>query len=113
MTSLRLDKWLWFARLAKTRSLAAKLCSNGLVTIGGAAVAKPGHLVRLGDVVTVEHGRAVRRVTVLALGNRRGPPAEARLLYAEPEPPRARRDIDRAAWLPLLDDGVDDAGRGA
>ena len=109
MTSLRLDKWLWFARFAKTRSLAAKLCSGGAVTVGGAAVAKPGHLVRLGDTVTVEHGRTVRRVTVLALGNRRGPPAEARLLYAEPEPPQARRDIDREAWVPLLDDGTSDA----
>jgi ribosome-associated heat shock protein Hsp15 len=109
MTSLRLDKWLWFARFAKTRSLAAKLCSGGQVTVGGAPVAKPGHLVRLGDTVTVEHGRNLRRVTVLALGTRRGPPAEARLLYAEAEPPQARREIDRAAWIPLLEDGTGDA----
>lgn len=109
MTGLRLDKWLWFARFARTRSLAAKLCGNGLVRVGGAAVAKPGHLVRPGDVVTVEQGRSVRRVTVLALGTRRGPPAEARLLYAEPEPPRIRCDADRAAWVPLLDDGASDA----
>ena len=112
MTSLRLDKWLWFARFAKTRSLAAKLCSGGLVTIGGVVVVKPGQLVRLGDVVTVDQGRIVRRVTVLALGDRRGPPAEARLLYAEPDPPRARRDVDRAAWLSLLDEGANDAGSG-
>lgn len=112
MTGLRLDKWLWFARFAKTRSLAAKLCGSGLVSVGGATVAKPGHLVRPGDVVTVEHGRTVRRVTVLALGNRRGPPAEARLLYAEPEPPRARRDADRATWVPLFDDDLSDAGSG-
>ncbi len=112
MTTLRLDKWLWFARFAKTRSLAAKLCSSGLVSVGGAAVAKPGHLVRLGDVVTVEAGHTVRRVTVLALGDRRGPPAEARRLYAETEPRRARRDVDRATWLPLLDESANDAGSG-
>jgi len=112
MTSLRLDKWLWFARFAKTRSLAAKLCSSGQVTVGGAAVAKPGHLVRLGDTVTLAHGRSVRRVTVLALGHRRGPPAEARLLYAEPEPPQARRDLDREGWVALLDDDASDAGPG-
>jgi ribosome-associated heat shock protein Hsp15 len=112
MTSLRLDKWLWFARLAKTRSLAAKLCSGGRVSVGGAVVVKPGHLVRRGDVVTVEQGRIVRCVTVLALGDRRGPAAEARLLYAEPEPPRARRDLDRAAWLPLLEESASDAGSG-
>ena len=109
MTGLRLDKWLWFARFAKTRSLAAKLCSGGMVTVAGAAVVKPGHLVRLGDTVTVTHGRSVRRVTVLALGKRRGPPAEARLLYAEPEPPQSRRDLEREAWVPLLDDDASDA----
>jgi len=112
MTSVRLDKWLWFARLARTRSLAAKLCSGGLVSVRGAAVVKPGHPVRLGDVVTVEQGRTVRSITVRALGDRRGPPAEARLLYAETEPPRARRDVDRAAWLPLLDESVNEAGLG-
>src|SRR5690348_18254650 len=110
MTGLRLDKWLWFARFAKTRSLAAKLCSGGQVTVGGAAVAKPGHLVRLGDTVTIVHGRSLRRVTVLALGNRRGPPAEARLLYAEPEPPQAQLDLDGVAWGRV---GVHDAGEAA
>jgi len=54
----------------------------------------------------------VRRVTVLALGDRRGPPAEARRLYAETEPRRARRDVDRATWLPLLDESANDAGSG-
>jgi len=109
MTGLRLDKWLWFARFAKTRSLAAKLCSGGQVTVGGAAVAKPGHLVRVGDTVTIVHGRSLRRVTVLALGNRRGPPAEARLLYAEPEPPQVQRDLDREAWVRLIENDAGDA----
>ena len=108
MTGLRLDKWLWFARLAKTRSLAGKLCAGGAVTVGGTVVVKRGHLVRVGDVVTVEQGRSLRRVTVLALGDRRGPPAEARVLYAEPEPPRARRDVDREAWVPLFEEGAND-----
>lgn len=109
MTAVRLDKWLWFARFAKTRSLAAKLCSGGHVAIGGATVRKPGHALRPGDVVTVEQGRIVRRVTVVALGQRRGPSAEARRLYAEQVPPRARRDLDRAAWVPLLEEGGDEA----
>jgi ribosome-associated heat shock protein Hsp15 len=108
MTTLRLDKWLWFARLAKTRSLAARLCNGGAIAVGGAVVVKPGHLVRVGDVVTVEQGRRLRRVTVQALGARRGPPAEARLLYAEPEPPRARRDIDRETWMPLLEESANE-----
>ncbi len=110
MTGLRLDKWLWFARFARTRSLAARLCAGGLVTIGDAAVLKPSHAVRVGDAVTVRQGRVVRRVTVLALAERRGSPIEARLLYAEPEPPVRLADAERAAWVPLLDDGVNEAG---
>jgi ribosome-associated heat shock protein Hsp15 len=107
MTGLRLDKWLWFARFAKTRSLAAKLCTSGAVTIGGAVVRKPGHLVRVGDVVTVRLGRVLRRVTVLGLGARRGAAAEARLLYDEPAPPLALRALEAAAWIPLIEDGAE------
>ena len=104
MTSLRLDKWLWFARFAKTRTLAAKLCAEGCVTVDGAVVLKPGHALRVDDVLTVRQGRMLRRVRVLALGERRGPPAEARLLYSEPETPRPLREVERLSWTPLIDD---------
>jgi ribosome-associated heat shock protein Hsp15 len=107
MTGLRLDKWLWFARFTRTRSLAAKLCASGAVTIDGAVVLKPGHLVRVGDVVTLRIGRVLRRVSVLALGTRRGAATEARLLYDEPTPPVALRAIEAAAWVPLTDDGAE------
>jgi ribosome-associated heat shock protein Hsp15 len=100
--SLRLDKWLWFARLARTRSLAAKLCLEGRVTLG-ARVLKPGHPVRVGDCITLVHGRMQRRLVVLALGARRGPASEARGLYAEPEPPIPIASAE-AAWTPLLDE---------
>jgi ribosome-associated heat shock protein Hsp15 len=85
--TLRLDKWLWFARMAKTRSLAAQLCAAGCVTIGGRDGIKPHHPVRVGDCVTVDLPRERRQLVVRALGVRRGPPAEARLLYDEPVPP--------------------------
>jgi ribosome-associated heat shock protein Hsp15 len=111
MTSLRLDKWLWSARFAKTRSLAAKLCAGGCVTVGGATVSKAGHPIRIGDAVAVEQGRVLRRVIVLALSDRRGPPAEARLLYAEPEPPLPLRPLERLAWTPLIDDEIGDRAR--
>jgi ribosome-associated heat shock protein Hsp15 len=104
MTSARLDKWLWFARFAKTRSLAAKLCTRGSVTVGSVPVAKAAHPVYVGDALTVRQGRLLRRVTVLALGERRGPPAEARLLYAEAEMPLALRDVERRAWTPLIEE---------
>ena len=88
MTSatLRLDKWLWFARLARTRSLAARLCAEGCVAIGAQQVVKPHHPVRIGDEVTVPLPHRRRCVIVRALGVRRGPPAEARYLYDEPAP---------------------------
>jgi ribosome-associated heat shock protein Hsp15 len=104
MTGLRLDKWLWFARFARTRSLAARLCSNGAVTIGGSVIRKPGHLVRVGDALTLRHGRVLRQIAVLALAARRGSPAEARLLYAEPDPPLRLRAVEEAEWEPLIEE---------
>ncbi len=104
MTGLRLDKWLWFARFAKTRSLAARLCSDGAVAIAGAPVLKPGHPVRVGDVLILRLGRVRREVTVRALASRRGSPAEARLLYAEPSAPVALRAAERAEWVPLIEE---------
>lgn len=104
MSGARLDKWLWFARFAKTRSLAAKLCAEGAVTVAGEPVLKPGHAVRVGDSIGVRQGRTLRQVTVRALGSRRGPPAEARLLYDEPAPPLSLRAAERAAWEPLIDE---------
>jgi ribosome-associated heat shock protein Hsp15 len=104
MTGLRLDKWLWFARFARTRSLAARLCSDGAVAIGGATVLKPGHPVRVGDVLTVRQGRLQREIRVLALAERRGSPAEARLLYAEPTAPVPLTAVERAEWVPLIEE---------
>ncbi len=103
--TLRLDKWLWFARLAKTRSLAAKLCAGGAVAVGAQVALKPHHRVRVGDNVTVPQGRLVRTVQIVALGHRRGPASEARLLYSELVPPR--RIAGDEAWIPLLDAAED------
>jgi ribosome-associated heat shock protein Hsp15 len=102
-TTLRLDKWLWFARLAKTRSLAARLCAAGAVAVAGQTMRKPHHPVRVGDIVTLPQGRTVRTVHVAALGSRRGPAAEARQLYVEPDEPRRQPGQDD--WTSLFDDG--------
>lgn len=108
--TLRLDKWLWFARVTRTRSLAAKWCAGGQVSVGGSLVVKPHHPVRVGDVVSVSNGKWRRELTVRALGVRRGPAAEARLLYDEPSPAVSLRDGDAEGWEPLLDvDGPDEA----
>jgi len=77
----RLDKWLWFARFARTRSLAAQLASNGFVRVNGLRAENPAKGVGIGDVVTVAAPHATLAVRVLGLGLRRGPAPEARLLY--------------------------------
>lgn len=84
---LRIDKWLWFARFFKTRSLAAAMVAEGEVTLNGAVIAKTSAAVRVGDEVIFPAGRRRRRVTVLALGERRGPAPEAQALYREEDPP--------------------------
>ncbi len=86
---LRLDKWLWYARLFKSRSAASRLCAAGRLRIGGSLVTKAHQRVRLGDVITFPQGRLIRVVKVLALAARRGPAAEARLLYEDLRPPRS------------------------
>jgi ribosome-associated heat shock protein Hsp15 len=79
---LRLDKWLWQARFAKTRSLAARQIAEGLVLLDGRAV-KPSQRARIGDRVSLRFGTADHVIEIRALGQRRGPAAEARLLYME------------------------------
>jgi ribosome-associated heat shock protein Hsp15 len=97
----RLDQWLWFARLVKTRSLAARLCVAGAVTVNGFAIRKPNYVLRIGDAVAVPQGGYRRTVRVLALGARRGPATEARLLYEEIGEPVRLADLT-PAWEPLL-----------
>ena len=101
--TLRLDKWLWFARLARTRSLATRLCQAGGVSIGGSVMMKPHHPVRVGDHVTVAQGRVRRRLVIAALGDRRGPAEVARLLYHETEPPLPLVAFE-PGWTTLFDD---------
>jgi ribosome-associated heat shock protein Hsp15 len=84
---LRLDKWLWYARFCKSRTLAAKLCASGRIHLDGAIVQKPHQQVRAGDVLTFPLGAHVRVIKILALGSRRGPAPEARRLYEDLQPP--------------------------
>ncbi len=83
MSRQRIDKWLWFARMVKTRTLAAALVSQGQVRLNKVKVAKPAQEVGPGDVITLAaHGR-VRVIKVLAIGTRRGPASEAQTLYED------------------------------
>lgn len=81
--ALRLDKWLFFARLFKSRGLAAARIEAGGIRLNGQPCRKPGHVLRVGDALTVSANGRVRALRVMALGDRRGPATEARNLYLE------------------------------
>lgn len=95
----RLDRWLWFTRILKSRTLAAALVSEGKVRVNRERVDKPAQTIRVGDVITAAAHRRVHILKVLELGSRRGPPAEARALYEDLSPPppppeeKAARDL--------------------
>ena len=79
---LRLDKWLWAARLYKTRSLSCEEIDKGRVRLNGQPV-KPSHDVKPGDTLEIRSGPIVRTLLVLALSGVRGPAPVAALLYEE------------------------------
>jgi ribosome-associated heat shock protein Hsp15 len=84
----RVDKWLWFARVAKTRTQAAALVSEGKVRINREKTDRPSQLVRRGDVLTIAvHGR-VRVLEVLAAGERRGSSSDAQAIAKDLTPTR-------------------------
>jgi ribosome-associated heat shock protein Hsp15 len=106
---LRLDKWLWFARFVKTRSLATKLIVDGRMRVNGAPTQKAHYAVKLGDVLTFPLGPHIRVIKVLALGSRRGPASEAQLLYEDLDPPHKREGAP--APTPTFEDRNTGAGR--
>jgi ribosome-associated heat shock protein Hsp15 len=97
--SLRIDKWLWFARFYKSRSLATTAVAGGLVHLNGERV-KPSHSVRIDDRLVITRDELRIEVVVTGLPVRRGPATEARLHYAEtPESVAAREERRRVAAL--------------
>lgn len=80
---LRLDKWLFHARLLKSRGIAADRVEAGGVRLNGQPCRKPGRMVKPGDLLVVSAHGKVRAVEVLALGTRRGPASEAETLYRD------------------------------
>jgi ribosome-associated heat shock protein Hsp15 len=97
LDSLRLDKWLWYARFFKTRSAASKMILSGKLRIDGALVNKPHRAVQIGHVYTFAQGSHIRVIKVLALATRRGPAPEAALLYEDMAPIEPRQKQDGAS----------------
>ena len=86
----RLDKWLWFARFFKTRSLAATRVAAGDVRVDGERVTKRATLIHAGNVLTFAIGEHVRVIQIDDIGVRRGPAPEAQELYTDISPPVAK-----------------------
>ncbi len=100
----RIDKWLWYARLAKSRTQAQKVAVSGSVRINREKIDSASHAVKVGDTLTIGLESGVRVLRILATGTRRGPASEARLLFEDLSPPAPERTADAP-------DGNDPGGR--
>ena len=90
---VRLDRWLWAARLFKTRALAGEAIAGGKVQVNGVR-AKAAKLIQVGDDIRVRKGPFDFHLTVRALAERRGPASSAAGLYLEsPEGKRTREQL--------------------
>lgn len=79
----RLDKWLWFARVVRTRSLAAKLVAGGHVRVNSQRVKAPARPIGPGDMLTIALHYRVRVLRVIAAAARRGSARDAACLFEE------------------------------
>ncbi len=91
----RVDQWLFFSRLIKSRSLAGRLVTTGKVRLNKEKLVKPSQTVKVGDVITAMINQRLRVIQVEALGHRRGPASEAQLLYTDLTPKEEKGDKGR------------------
>ncbi len=105
MERQRIDKWLWHARLVRSRADAAALATAGHVRVNGKRRTAAGHPIRLGDVLTVALDRSVRVVEVAGFCDRRGAAPAARATYRDltmPSGPEACAAAAGSATVPPL-----------
>ncbi len=105
----RLDKWLWFARVVKTRTQAAALVTEGRIRINTVKTDRPAQPVRPGDMLTIALRGRIRVLEVVLPGDKRGGAPEAALLFKDQSPPPPPRAVDEHPDGGL---GVRDAGSG-
>ena len=107
--SLRIDKWLWYARFFKSRTLAGKLCTSNRLRLNSQLTRKSNATLKVGDVLTFPKEKEIRVIKVIALDTRRGPASEAIALYEDLDPPKPR-SRDEAKKPPGA--GARDSGAG-
>jgi ribosome-associated heat shock protein Hsp15 len=88
----RIDKWLWHARVVRTRSAASALVASGHVRLNGQRIDAPSRAVRAGDVVTIALDRTVRVLKIVGFAERRGSADAARVLCEDLSPAPVRSD---------------------
>ena len=98
LNTVRLDKWFWYARFIKSRTLATKLCNSGKVRVNGVLIKKAHQGIRIGDVLTFPLGSDIRVIKILQLGGRRGPAKEAQTLYEDLQPIDQRKKRDQSQF---------------
>lgn len=89
----RIDKWLWFARVAKSRPLAVDLIERGYVRVDGRRIKQPAKLVGAGNILTIALERRILVLEILDCADRRGPFSAASKLYRVIEEPPASTGI--------------------
>lgn len=103
---IRIDKWLWHARVVKSRTLAQKLVSGGDVRVDGNRQTNPAQKVSPGQVLTISVANAIKVLKIAAIGTRRGPAPEAATLYEDLSPPIAKRQKPLTAPAALREKGA-------
>jgi len=104
---IRLDKWLWFARVAKTRTIAKKLALAGKIRIDGVKTSSPSISVKPGNILTITQPRRIIVYRLLSVGTRRGPASEAQLLYEDLSPPVVRSTpVNKPAKQAVREEGA-------
>lgn len=83
----RIDRWLWHARVVRTRALAASLAESGQVRVNGQRINAPSRAIRIGDVLTIALPARIRVLRVQGFASRRGGAEDARRLFEELSPP--------------------------
>lgn len=107
----RIDQWLWFARIAKSRTLAQALIERGKVRVNRVKIEKTSAIVRPGDVLTLSLGPRVVSIEILGIGARRGPATEAQALYRDLTP-RLAPSMSWALQEPTVETAPPQAVRG-
>ena len=99
-STIRVDKWLWYARFLKSRSLASRFVSDGNLRIEGERSTKPSRTVKPGDVLTFPQGSHIRVIRIIDIGKRRGPAPEAQTLYEDLSPPEHKPRVEEVRTGP-------------